>query len=164
MLQEAPVGPAQKTLASRSSQQLMNPAYTQGRSAGGAPGMQGNQLPNQQPLQRLQNHIDMTRRGAQDPVQPTQPTTPTPPVPATPSPGAFGTPFDREIGELDYSNPEAVQELMTRMNQAIVDNQKALDKQNTDAEQGLPAPNQDSLGRTGANLGKQRNYVQSQQM
>lgn len=166
MLQEAPVGAAAKAQAARTSKEMMAPAISQGRPAGGGLGQQGDYLaaPQDRSLQTLQNHFGM-KAGAQDPATATVPAPAPAPAPAAePHPGAFNTPFDREIAELDFSNPAAVQDLIGRMNDAIVANQDNLDKQDAAAAKGLPAPDQDKLGQAGANLGKQRNYVQSQQM
>jgi hypothetical protein len=167
MLQEAPVGAAQKARAARSSKELQNPGE-QGRAVGAPGGQQPNAaIPGQPVLPRIQNHAAI-KGGAQDPQIPGATKSPVPPPAAagagTKSPGSFGTPFDTEIERLDLTNPEAIQELLGRMNQAVVTNQSALDSENDAAAQGLVAPNQDRLGVAGANLGRQRNYLQGQQV
>jgi len=163
MLQEAPVGAAAKAAADRTSRQMMRPG-AQGRPAGGAPGAQPDQIPAPQPLQRLQNHLNM-KQGAQDPVTqaPSGAASP-PPTPAQQHPAAYGTPYDQEIAGLNMNDPDAIQELLGRMNQSIVTNQSELEVQDAAAAKGLPAPNQDRLGVSGANLGKQRNWVQKNQL
>jgi len=162
MLQEAPVGAAERATQRRTNQVMTQPP-PQGRQVGGPRGVQPNQIPEPQPLQRLQNHLQM-KQGAQDPANPAPAQQPPAPTAAKAHPMAFGTPYDSEISELDMSNPEAIQELLGRMNQSIVSNQGELEAQDAAAAKGLPAPNQDKLGVAGANLGKQRNWVQKNQL
>ena len=104
-------------------------------------------------------------RGAMDPVrkQPTGTPTTQPVGTAASASPTFNTVFDDEITNLDRANPEAVEDLLSRMNQAIVGNQTSLDAENKAANAGQPAPNQDQLGIQGKNLGKARLNVQQQQ-
>ena len=161
MLQEAPVGYADTRTARQTNQQMMNPG-PQGRTAGDTSvGQQPDAAIPRRPLPRLQNHAAMVA-GDKDPVKTVKPAPN--PQPHVPSEFQFGTEFDREMADLDYSDPEAVQDILTRMNQAYAANQQALDAEDQAARDMLPAPNQDKFGQRGAQIGKARNYIQSRQM